>query len=760
MTGTFLNNKTTLLAALSLFLGSIYYACQNEKQTTRPDLNSDTEHLLISDDQFVGSEQCMTCHQEAYEAWQGSHHDLAMQEATPETVLGDFSDVSYTTDEGMRSFFYTRGDEYWVNTEGPDGEHHDYKIIYTYGITPLQQYIVAFPDGKYQCLVTAWDTEEKKWFDLYPQLKIVHEEWLHWSRGAMNWNTMCSDCHSTNVKKNFNETTGSFNTTFAIMNVSCEACHGPGRDHLEAVSTQKGDAPYVKTGLKMTKDTPPKALVDACGRCHIRREQLTPAFNWQGSLMDHYYPQLLTERLYHADGQILDEVYVWGSFVQSKMYMNNVTCTDCHDAHSLKLKATDNTLCTSCHEPEKYDVLLHTHHTPDTEGAACINCHMPGRYYMVNDFRRDHSFRIPRPDLSVKYGTPNACNMCHTSRNAEWAWEAFQNWYGEPDYTHFSEVLAWGQTADTASVRALQQMVGDLQEPPIARATGITYLSRFQNENVLKSMVPYLKDPHPLLRAATTDALAQAAPLYFAREMFDGLSDENRAVRIKTYEALAGFPEDQIPLSFRESHVKARQEFYRYFMATADFPGGQAHKALYYQKTGRIDSAILAYEKAIQMDNYQNMARINLANLYYQKGWMQKAESTFREVIRQEPEFAETYYSLGLLYAEQNRISEAITQMEKTLSLQTSNPRIFYNLGLLYQKDQKNERAETVFERGLSHHPQDESLLYAMVFLQAMQMNNKEKARTYLRQLIKLFPDNPDYQQLWSQLSAQGAGPS
>ena len=751
--------KILFFTALSLFLGSIYYACHHKEEIAETPLFTGHHAGVVSDEEFVGSEKCMDCHSEEYQRWEGSHHDLAMQIANEQTVLGDFSGISYVTGEGMKSYFYREGDEFWVNTEGPDGTYQDYKIVYTYGIEPLQQYIVAFPGGRYQCLATAWDTNEKKWFDLYPDLKIVHEEWLHWSRGAMNWNTMCSDCHSTNIKKNFNEGEDSYQTTYAIINVSCEACHGPGQEHIQAVSTP-GNETNASAGIKfMTKATQPKELVDACGRCHIRREQLTLAYNWQGTLMDHYYPQLLTESVYHADGQILDEVYVWGSFVQSKMYMNNVTCTDCHDAHSLKLKAVGNNLCTTCHEPAKYDILEHVRHKPGSEGAACINCHMPGKYYMVNDFRRDHSFRIPRPDLSLEYGTPNACTMCHQDKDDAWAWKAYKKWYGEPTDDHFSETLAMGRAGDTSAIALLHRLVSDPKEPPIARATGVVYLSRYQDENTLKSIVKYLQDQAPLVRAATTDVLDQAAPLYFAQHMFKGLSDESRSVRIKTFEALAGLPMDQIPAEYREDYQQAKQEFYHYLRATADFPGGQAHKALYYQKTGKIDSAILAYERAVRMDNYNNMSRINLANLYYQQGKVQQAEDMFRKVIEQEPEFAGTYYSLGLLYAEQNRAGEAVTQLEKALELQKDNPRIFYNLGLLYQKEQKADRAEVIFEEGLKLHPQNEGLLYAMVFLQSAELNNTVKAKQYARQLIKLFPNNPNYQQLWSQLTTGGANP-
>ena len=221
--------------------------------------------------------------------------------------------------------------------------------------------------------------------------------------------------------------THSYNTEFAIINVNCEACHGPGKEHVADVDKLGED--YMDSGtFQMTIETGPKELVDQCARCHMRREQFSGVFNFEGTMLDHYYPQLLEAPLYQADGQILDEDYVYGSFTQSKMYQNDVTCTDCHDAHSLKLKFDGNKLCAQCHVPEKYDTPKHHFHEQNTDGAKCINCHMTGRFYMGNDFRRDHSFRVPRPDLSVKYGNPNACSGCHTDKDDAWAAENLQNY--------------------------------------------------------------------------------------------------------------------------------------------------------------------------------------------------------------------------------------------------------------------------------------------------------------------------------------------
>ena len=336
-------HKPLILGLLILF-----FSCQKDKEVKYESFKKPTTGLYaatdtIPDHAYAGDKACQKCHADAYETWKGSHHDLSMQEANRSTILADFKGEVYRS-QGVTSRFFEKDGAFYANTEGPDGKNHDYKIIYVFGVTPLQQYIVQFPDGHFQCLRTAWDVKKRKWYDLYPDFKVVHSEWLHWSRGGLNWNTMCADCHSTNVQKNYDFKTHSYNTHYSIINVSCEACHGPAKKHVN-LANKLGEAYKSDGSLKMIPGIKPQELVDECGRCHMRREQISTHFNHEGNVYDHYFPQLIANGIYHEDGQILDEDYVYGSFIQSKMYHNNVTCTNCHNPHSLKLKFEGNKLC-------------------------------------------------------------------------------------------------------------------------------------------------------------------------------------------------------------------------------------------------------------------------------------------------------------------------------------------------------------------------------------------------------------------------------
>jgi len=360
---------------------------------------------------YVGRQTCIKCHADQQRLWHGSDHDRAMELASEESVLGDFDDVAFTR-FGVTTRLFRRDGDYFANTEGPDGQFRDYQIKYTFGVRPLQQYMVEFPDGRLQVLRVSWDTRKNQWFYVTPDdvqdQRIEPGDPLHWTGLGQNWNTMCAECHSTNLQKNYDLATNSYHTTYSEIDVSCEACHGPASLHVELAESRSifWDRHH-GYGLHQLKSASAAHQVETCAPCHSRRSPVHDGYHAGENFFDYYDPSLLQLGLYHSDGQILDEVYVYGSFVQSKMYGKGVRCSDCHNPHSLELKFEGNRLCAQCHQPGKYDSPTHHHHT-DRAATQCVNCHMPARTYMVVDDRRDHSLRIPRPDLSESLGTPNA----------------------------------------------------------------------------------------------------------------------------------------------------------------------------------------------------------------------------------------------------------------------------------------------------------------------------------------------------------------
>lgn len=698
-------------------------------------------------EQYIGAQQCKSCHEEAYKAWLGSHHDLAMQEASEETVLGDFNDASFTSN-GVTSRFFKKDGRFFVNTEGGDGAYRDFEVLYTFGVTPLQQYLVAFPGGRLQCLLTAWDSRDTKWFSLMPAERLAPDDWLHWSKGSMTWNTMCADCHSTYLEKNFDEPTNTYNTRWEIIDVSCEACHGPGRQHMVYANSsayergEKVDGSYMYLTAGLTN----KEQVEQCARCHSRRGQISEVFDHSGVLMDHYVPSTLSPGLYHPDGQILDEVYVYGSFLQSKMYRNQVRCTDCHNAHSLELKAVGNELCGKCHEKEKYDTPAHHFHTQGTEGASCINCHMPGKYYMGNDFRRDHSFRVPRPDLSVQYGTPNSCTGCHSDKSPEWAAEAVRRWYGPERAPHFSDILTAARSGAASAIPGLVEMVGDTSQPEIVQATAVEIMGNVPTPETNRKVIEALQNDNPLIRYSAVNAMGRFSVEDRLRHLAPLLRDSVRAVRTQAAYQLADINESLFPGEEKTAFQQAKQEFEGVLNVQADFPSGQLMRGQYYHKMGNLEQAARAYREAIRQDPYLPQPYANLANLYYAQGNAQEAQRQFEQVIRLDSNAIEAHYSLGLLLAELQNLAAAEPHLGKAAQL-SGNPRYFYNWGLSLQNLKRPAAAEKAFREGLGIEPDSEALLYALAVLY-IQQEEKGKARPIVNRLLQINPQNGDYRNL------------
>lgn len=681
---------------------------------------------------FVGSESCKECHEETYDLWQESHHDLAMKTASETTVSGNFNNSTFSHN-GITSTFFKKGSDFYVNTRGKKSENEDFKIIYTFGTFPLQQYIIAFPDGAFQCLDIAWDSKENKWFHLQPDLELVHNEWIHWSGGGMRWNTACADCHSTDLRKNYDLATHSFNTTFSEINVGCEACHGPASTHVEYFKNNAGkiDGSFPKLDMDTTLSS--KELVQKCARCHSRRSQFTTHFDYTGDFLDHYEPQLITAGIYEADGQILDEDYVYASFIQSKMYQHGISCKDCHDVHSLKLKKTGNALCLDCHV-QNYDEPEHHFHKKNTEAAQCINCHMTGRYYMGNDFRRDHSFRVPRPDQSVTYDTPNACNKCHDDKSAQWSAGIIEKNYGPDRPEHFSDLLLPGLNGDKT---ALTTLISNKSYPDIARATGVNYYAGYLAPEDINNIQIYLKDESPLVRKEAVYALNETGD-YFTELIIPLLQDPVKLVRIAAARNLyfSGIDTRQI-----KGFDKAHAEYLTFLESNGDFATGQQNLARYYEVKGDITKAITAYRKAIDMDYYFNAARINLALILYQKGEVEEAETLYLKVVELEPDFGYSHYMLGLLYHETGDNEKALRFLKQACQKQPYNVKAFYNYALLLQQNDSYKMSIEILDNGLELFPGNPQLLHIKI-LGLIKLDKKAAAINSAKEMIRVAPES------------------
>lgn len=705
---------------------------------------------------FVGRDSCAACHQAEFEQWQGSHHDLAMDHATDATVLGDFDNAAFTL-HGVTSTFFKRDGKFFVNTEGPDGKLHDYQVKYTFGVTPLQQYLIEFPGGRLQSLTIAWDDLKKQWYSLYPNEPIAHDDPLHWTNRLQNWNFMCAQCHSTNLQKNYDPVSDTYATTWAEIDVSCEACHGPGSKHVAwakagALGRLLGEETAGNYGLTTNLKHPDAAeQMNACFLCHARRETITDHYTHGEPWQDHFNVSLLQENLYHADGQILDEVYEFGSFTQSRMYHSRVRCSDCHNPHTLELRFPGNALCSRCHDPSRFDTPAHHFHQPGTAGSACVDCHMPTKTYMGIDVRRDHSLRLPRPDLTVKIGVPNACNHCHADQSPQWAADWVAKWHGpqRPQDPHYGEVIAPARQGRPEALKPLISLVADMELPAIVRATG-TYLLRNyqQNPEAREAIAARLSDADPMVRQSAAGGLEAIEPAQRVALLTPLLDDEYRIVRIEVARALSSVPREMFTAEQREAFDAALKEYVAAQMVNSDMPGAWMNLAMLQQTLGNPQEAIENYRRAIQRDPSFVPARMNLATLYNMLGRNDGAERVLREVIALQPNYGEAYYSLGLLLAENpQRLAEAAAALGKAAELIPQQPRVHYNHGLAMQHLGQLEAAEQALLRAVQLDPRFSEALQALV-ANYVQRQMWPQAITYAEQLVLLHPGEPGAQQM------------
>lgn len=700
---------------------------------------------------FIGATECKACHAKEFNDWIKSDHFRAMQTANDSTVLGDFNNTTYIAD-GVTNKFFKKDGKFLIQTQGDDGKDHVYEVVYTFGIFPLQQYLVAFPGGRLQSTRASWDVRQKKWFHQYSGQKIYHHDWLHWTGNSQNWNTMCASCHSTDLHKNYDFTHDSYNTTWSEINVSCESCHGPGNSHVSFVKSggYKDGERMPNAGLHYGKNTKPQLQLNTCAACHARKADLSSSLLHTDEIMDDLIPQIISNEFYFPDGQIREEDYEYSSFAQSKMFHNNVRCSNCHNPHSGKLVLPGNALCLSCHKP-KYDSQEHHFHMANTEGSQCTSCHMPTKTYMGVDHRRDHSFRIPRPDQSMVYGTPNACTSCHQDKPSSWAAAAIKKRYGNKRAYHFSDDLLPGSQLGDESEKHLIKLLTDTTQPEIARATAANYLTRLPTSTAAEALIKALHDKKPLVRYHAVRSLENFPPQVWLAPAQQNLTDKVRAVRIAAADLFHRLPTEAIPASAMGAYLAADTENKKYLQYQTDFAIGNVMLADFELQGGDQLNAIVHYVRGLKKDSMMNYARLNLSAAYSSVGKNPEALKTLQEAAVIDPSNDRIFYNLGLLYYELQNIPAALTNFERATQLGSVDPRVYYNYGLLLQQQEKLKEAEQTLLKGYQLSPNAANINYALAYLY-MREKLPQKARKHAMILQKIDPSNSDYQQLFRSL--------
>ncbi|MGB1174134.1 MAG: cytochrome c3 family protein [Luminiphilus sp.] len=714
---------------------------------------------------FVGNSACASCHASQVRDWTGSHHDLAMQEASEKTVLGDFDNATFVY-EGVTTSFYRKGDEYWVKTDNENGELQDYRVAYVFGVYPLQQLLLPITKGQLNALSIAWDARNaseggQRWYHIYEdQEPVTAESPLHWTGIYHNWNSRCAECHSTNVVKGYDGARRQYTTTYDQIDVGCEACHGPGSRHVELANAGKIDRSQssVEMGLALSlaargqwrrapgddiaqRVTPltDQTQVDNCGRCHSRRATLGD-YHYGQSLLNTHRLSTLESPLYWHDGQILDEVYVYGSFMQSKMAQAGVVCSNCHNPHSNELVAEGNAVCTQCHKSETYDAPAHHRHSVTSAGSACVECHMPSQVYMGVDARRDHSMRIPRPDISLSIGSPNACTQCHKDKSDAWAYDALQTWGVSGRFTDLSLAKA-RHSADRGDMRALptlESVVADNSQSDLMRASIIEQLGNLGSRQLPNAAAMLLRSDSPVLRASAVRALRGVEPVQRYLMLRPFIRDRSLSVRMEVAQLLAGIPASEL----RAQDIADLEPLFEEYLAVQsdhlDMPSVQLQLANFWIDRGDSTKATPALEEALRLNSQLEPAIVNLVDILRRDGKNEEASALLSRSIERTPESGSLWFSQGLHLIRLGHTTEGLVSLKRAAELENEGSRHRYVYAIALNDTGSKSEAMSVLETLNASLPGQTDVLNALLSF-ARDSGDRQRYERYRAQLVALM---------------------
>lgn len=697
---------------------------------------------------YVGSVKCKSCHAKEFSDWSASDHHLAMQLPDAKSVLGDFTQ-QLKNREGRKVIFSEENGNYYVSIEDENRKLIKHTVAYTFGHYPLQQYLITFPKGHYQVLHWAWDSRSKKeggqaWYNIFPNQSFASDDPQHWTGIDFRWNHMCAECHSTNLVKNYDPKNESYNTTFSELNVACEACHGPASAHLNWTQQLSGKLPsqlaamenkgfnISLSGLKQAnwifkpgavnahkKDTKLKANWESmCGGCHARRVTIKEGFTSGDQFLDYYKPLLLDPAHYHPDGYVNDEVFVWGSFTQSKMHRKGVQCMDCHNAHSLKINTSiPEKICSRCHLPNVYDQA--SHHFHQVQAPSCIDCHMPRTTFMQVDARADHSMRIPRPDLSLIHDGPNACNKCHKDQDPAWAQAAIQKWYpkGKWKKNHFAQTFVQAIAQDPASIKRIDLLLQKPKLAAIVKASSLSLLKTFirTHNSALKIVLREVDSAFALIRLAAADALGQAAPqLDVFRALMKLSNDPRRSVRVEAARSLSVYM-PVLPPKERQAVAALVESVFNAEKLHLDTFEANYNIGLIYQNLGDPGKSINYHQKSLDINPYGLSSMLNLANAFQQNNQDLKGESPLRQAYKLEPTNPLSALALSKWLIRNNRKREAFELLKTAAAIVPLHPEVGLLYGLALEEIGKQADAIGLWKGAIKYSPYYRNLYVAII---------------------------------------------
>ncbi len=723
---------SSLIKAYLLLISILIISCQQSDSKNNDNTNNSFEPpRLVGQELYVksqipdqSSQDCSSCHQKQYNDWLNSQHAFANRLVSKEKDQQAFS-TKLTRKHGNQETSFQMQLDRPVVTVKSDPQTKTYHPEAVIGISPEIQYLIPLDRGRWQVLDEAYDPHKNEWFNVFGDEVRESKEWGHWTNRGNNWNSQCAFCHMTGLRKNYSAEKDSYNTTWSAMGINCSQCHGDMSKH--AKDPKLPSANITKT---------PSLVMDNCASCHSRREELDDEFQTGKRYHDHYRISLAdTLGNYYPDGQQQAENFVHGSFMFSRMGHKGVTCQDCHDSHSAKLKIPldNNALCLSCHaEPAKkgakpIDPKKHSHHSMGSIGNSCVECHMPKRTYMQRDPRRDHFFGVPDPYLTKVLNVPNACNQCHIDKSVDWALEWTDKWYGKKMDRRSRRralIIDRAQRGDSSVVSDLLEFA-KTEEIDLWRATLVQLLKNWSvNPEVAEFLKKSLNDPSPDVRSSAIQGLERLPEM---QNYIKSLrNDSSKLVRIDATISTVTSVENS------DNYF----ELVKYLNNMSDQPTGLLKQAQLYIKIGRNDLAEDTLKKMVTWDP-SAVSYSLLGQFYHANNQKIKAIESYTKSSLIDPNNAEYPYTIALLLAEDSKVSEAILYLEKAVQLQPDFGRAWYNLGLAYAEQDKLKKAISALDRARTYLPNLPEIPYALATVY-LRLGDLKQAQIAITECLKI----------------------
>jgi len=700
---------------------------------------------------FVGSASCRDCHENFYQLWSTSFHSLTMQSYTPDLAHTQLSAQTEEIAIGGLSYRAELGGAvgYILEHGEPPAEIKRYPILYVLGGKNVYYFLAPLDNGRLQTLPLAYDVKNGEWFDTAASgVRHVSDQPVHWSESVYTFNTACYSCHVSQLSTNYDLRTDTYQTTWAEPGINCETCHGPSAEHIRVCrEAPQGTLPADLKIISVKQFTADQHNA-ACSACHAKMVPLTTTFTPGDQFLDHYDLITLEDPDFYPDGRDLGENYTYTSWLQSPcLASGELHCVTCHTSSGrYRFKADDkaNDACLPCHAEEVQNAPAHTHHEIGSSGNKCVSCHMPMTSFARMN-RTDHSMLPPSPSATMEFNSPNACNLCHSDRDAAWADRQVREWR-ERDYQqavlYRSRLIEAARNGDWSRLSDVLSYVQNTENNEVYRTSLVRLLRAcHQNEKwpVLRQL---LQDPSALVRASAALALSDRLTNENVDALLPLTSDPVRLVRVRAAEALASIPESLVPEDARQSFEAAQVEFLSALNVRPDIWSSHFNLGNYYAGLNEIEKAIASYETALQLEPRAVLPLTNIAMMYAQRGEYDKAEASLNKALEIEPNSAPVRFNLGLLRVEKGNAEEAEKDFRAALALDPTLAPAAYNLGLLMMEERPEEgliHCRTAYELA----PDDPKYGYTLAYFQA-QSGDRQGAVMTLEDTLEISPGHLD----------------